>query len=870
MFNKIYNIFFWNLSDKKNSQYRVIVEKINEKERNFDGFNLDDVKNKTLEFRELFKDLNPENEDDYKKSIEILDSIKIDALALVKKACKLINGQTFEVVYEWWKTSNFEWNMIPYDVQFVWALAINDSNIAEMRTWEWKTLVAAIWAYLNAITWFWVHIVTVNNYLADRDGKEMWILYNALWLSVWIIKHWDSIEEKKKNYLCDIVYVTNNELWFDYLRDNMASSKDRQMNRWYFFAIIDEADSILIDEARTPLIISTPWNEPTSKYTSFLSVSSKLKENQDYKVDEKQKTAVLTQEWIKKLENLLWVDNIYLSNHYNDLHHVENALKAKACYLKDRDYILHEDEVMIVDEMTWRVMPWRRYSDGLHQALEAKEWVKIRQESKTLASITFQNYFRLYKKLSWMSWTAETQSEEFYKIYNLDVIVIPTNKPILREDKSDLLFKNETWKYEYLVWLIKELNESWRPILVWTVNVTKNEMLSSLLKKAWVKHNILNAKNHKGEAEIISQAWEKWAVTIATNMAWRWTDIKLWEWVKELWWLVVIWTEKHESRRIDNQLRWRSGRQWDPWMTQFLVSPTDEIMRIFWWDKLFAVFNLPMFASIPDNEPLTDSKSLTKKILSVQKQVEWYNFDARKNVLQYDDVLNNHREVVYSRRNKILSSDDIKSDLENMISSQIKELIKVNSDDEFFKIDLENIEKLLKDFIYIELSKEDKDLISSSSDIESLSDNCLSVAFSKLEDIKSQFDNEEDFYDKARKIALQSIDELWMEHINSMSKLKDEVAFVWYAQKDPLIVYKTEAYEKFISLIWEIGYKFTKAIFSVNKNSNIETQIINSQNITEDMMKKVANNNKKSSSNPLFTNQNNQNKTSNQKTKIRI
>lgn len=870
MFNKIYNSLFWSLSDKKNAQYQKIVLEINKKEEEFENFTLDDVKNKTLEFKALFSDLDPKNDEDYKKSVEILDSIKIEALALVKKTCRLIYWQSFEITYEGWKTSSVEWKMIPYDVQLIGALAINDSNIAEMRTWEWKTLVASIWAYLNALTWFWVHVVTVNSYLADRDWKEMWILYNALGLSVWIIKHWALIEEKKENYSRDIVYVTNNELWFDYLRDNMAKSTDRQMHRGYFFAIIDEADSILIDEARTPLIISAPWKEPTSKYESFKAVASKLEDKKDYKVDEKQKTAVLTQEWIKKLEWLLWVENIYLSNHFNDLHHVENALKAKACYLKDRDYILNDGEVMIVDEMTWRIMPWRRYSDGLHQALEAKEWVKIRQESRTLASITFQNYFRLYKKLSWMSWTAETQSEEFYKIYNLDVIVIPTNKPIQREDKPDLLFKNETWKYDYLVSLIKELNESGRPILVWTVNVTKNEMLSSLLKKAGVKHNILNAKNHKEEAEIIAQAWEKWAVTIATNMAWRWTDIKLWEWVKELWWLVVIWTEKHESRRIDNQLRWRSWRQGDPWMTQFLVSPTDEIMRIFGWDKLFAVFNLPMFASIPDNEPLTESKNLTRKILSVQKQVEWYNFDARKSVLQYDDVLNNHREVVYSRRQKILESQDIQKDIENMVSSQVKELIKVNSNDEYFEVNIEKIEKVLNEFIYISLSDDEKETLKKATDIADLWEKSSEIALSKLEEIKNSFDWEERYYDTARKIALQSIDELWMEHINSMSKLKDEVAFVWYAQKDPLIVYKTESYEKFLKLIWEIWYKFTKAIFSINKNSEIEMEIIDENDMVEDLMKTASKQQKQIGANPLFANPANQTSSSSGKTKIRI
>jgi len=387
----------------------------------------------------------------------------------------------------------------------------------------------------------------------------------------------------------------------------MVISKDDKAQSRLFFAIIDEVDSILIDEARTPLIISMPDNEPTSKYMQFAALIKHMQNGIHYKIDEKQKTATLTEDWIKKIEELLRIENIYVSAHYNDIHHVENALKAMAVYHKDKDYLLVNWEVLIIDEHTWRVLAGRRYSEWLHQAIEAKENVEIKQESKTLASITFQNYFRMYWKLAGMTGTAQTEAEEFYKVYGLDTLVIPTNKKIAREDKQDLLFKNEKWKFDYVVRLIKELNKSGQPILVGTVSVDKSEYLSERLKKENITHSVLNAKYHEQEAEIVAKAGQKWAITIATNMAWRGTDIKLWEWVADLGWLIILGTEKHETRRIDNQLRWRAWRQWDPWVTQFLISPNDDIMRIFGWDKLFSVFNSPMFATLPDDEPLAQS-----------------------------------------------------------------------------------------------------------------------------------------------------------------------------------------------------------------------------------------------------------------------
>jgi len=878
MINSIIIKIFWDPSEKKVNQYKKLVEEIHKKEEIYKDYSLDDIKNKTKNFKELFKDLNFKNEDDSKKIKEILDDIKLDAFAIVKQATKIINWQKF-TLSDW---KEITWNMIPYDVQLVWALAIHDWNISEMKTWEWKTLVATLPAYLNALTWNAVHIVTVNDYLAKRDSEEMGILYNVLWLEVGFITHDQDSNSKKENYSKDIVYWTNNELWFDYLRDNMVSKIEDKAQSPLFFAIIDEVDSILIDEARTPLIISMPDNEPTSKYLKFAQIAKMLEKWIDYKVDEKQKTATLTEKWIQKIEEILKVDNIYVSSHYNDLHHIENAIKAQGVYVKDKDYIINNDEVLIVDEHTWRVLSWRRYSDWLHQAIEAKEWVEIQQESKTLASITFQNYFRMYWKLAWMTGTAKTEEEEFYKVYWLETLVIPTNKPIAREDKKDLLFKNEKGKFEWIVKEIARIHKNWQPILVWTVSVDKSEYLSQKLTQTWIKHNVLNAKQNEKEAEIVSSAGQKWAVTIATNMAWRGTDIKLWEDVTKLGWLYIIGTEKHETRRIDNQLRWRAWRQWDPGTTQFLVSPNDDIMRIFWWDKLFSMFNSSVFASLPDDEPLVNSWMLTRKITSVQKQVEWHNFDIRKHVLQYDDVINKHREIIYSKRDKILESEDIQDDINEMIRFQISKIVKNNTNISDWSINKKNIIKDVNDFLEIEAidDKIEFDDVLGTNNQEELIEYIVKIVLEELDKLKQKAPNEEEFYDLERRIVLSSIDELWMRHIDSMSKLREEVAFEWYAQRDPLVVYKEKAYLKFSDLIDEVSYKVIKALFSIDKNTEIEQNQINLENldINEEELKNMLNNvmseedeNKKQNipSNPLFNAPNTWN-VDVKKTKIRV
>ena len=836
MIEEIIKTIFWDPSEKKVKQLTKVLTKIKEFEKSQENYTLDDVKKKTQEFKQLFVWLDIHSKEDSKKIKDILESIKAEAFALVKTTAKLLYGKEFELR----DGRTMTWNMIHYDVQFIWGLAIHEGAIAEMKTWEWKTLVATLPAYLNALTGYSVHIVTVNDYLANRDWAEMWVLYDALGLTTGVV-YWNQPRtDKKEAYECDIVYATNNELWFDYLRDNMVISKEDKFQKHLFFAIIDEVDSILIDEARTPLIISMPDDEPTSKYMQFAALANHLQKWVHYKIDEKQKTATLTEEWIQKVEELLRIDNIYISEHYNDIHHIENALKAMASYQRDKDYLVLDWEVQIIDEHTWRVLDWRRYSDWLHQAIEAKEWVEIKQESRTLASITFQNFFRMYWKLAWMTWTAKTEEEEFYKVYWLETLIIPTNKPIARVDKKDLLFKNEKGKFDYVVKLIKEIAATWQPILVWTVSVEKSEYLSQRLTQEWIKHNVLNAKNHAMEAEIVAEAWQKWAITIATNMAWRWTDIKLWEWVTELWGLCIIWTEKHETRRIDNQLRWRAWRQWDPGTTQFLISPNDDIMRIFGWDKLFGIFNSPMFASLPDDEPLAQSWMLTRKVTSVQKQVEWHNFDIRKHILEYDDVMNKHRSIIYSRRDKILDNQNMHEDIKEMVQNQISALVqseftKQSQKDNF---DVKEIIKKVNEFLWMEAidDKIELDDVSNIKDWEELAKYIWNIAIDELEKMKDQAISQEAFFDLEKRVVLSSIDELWMRHIDSMSKLRDEVAFEWYAQRNPLVVYKEKAFQKFDNLINEIEYKVVKSMFSIRQNEQVvleEPEAVEVENMEE-------------------------------------
>lgn len=776
---------------------------------------LEQVQSRTWEFMSRFAWLDIHIDSDRATIKSILEEIKHEAIALHSIGCRLLSGTTHTLSDD----KMVLWNMIPYDVQIIGALALNDRRIAEMRTGEWKTLVATIAAYLNALTGYPVHVVTVNDYLARRDSEEMGILYKALGLTVGVIVHNQSSEVKKEMYRSNIVYATNNELGFDYLRDNMVSRLEDRVMSPLSYALIDEVDSILVDEARTPLIISAPDSEPTNKYMKFAAIARNLEKHTHYKVDEKARSTILSEEGIKRVEEILGVENIYTSSSYNDLHHIENALKAESLFERDKDYIVRNNEILIVDEHTGRVLSGRRYSDGLHQAIEAREGVEIKQETKTLASITFQNYFRLYKKLAGMTGTAKTEEEEFYKIYSLEVLAVPTNKPLIRDDRGDLLFKNEVGKFEFLVNLIAKLHSVGQPILVGTVSVAKSEYLSDLLKKKWVPHEVLNAKQDEREAEIIAKAGSFGGVTIATNMAGRGTDIKLSEEVKtlagkleitpilsyDLGWLFVIGTEKHETRRIDNQLRGRSGRQWDPGTSQFLVSPNDDIMRIFGGDKLFSIFNSPIFASVPADEPLAESGMLTKRITSVQKQVEGRNFDMRKHVLEYDDVINQHRLVIYARRNKLLKGES-QEIFDEMIVRVSQSLTENTRDPITGAISLDEVQAAYR-------------LISGKEKLPEIQETLGNEGVMKSY-IRAHIDNlrskagEENVSNFINQLILQSIDLLWMQHIDAMTHLREEVAFESYAQKNPLIVYRERAYDRFMTLISDIDHRVVRSMIA--------------------------------------------------------
>jgi preprotein translocase subunit SecA len=834
----LFNTIFGDPSEKRVKSYTRELSQIKTIETEYASTitTIEQVQAKTHEFQSRFSGLDISSETDIIEIKRILESTKYEAFALHRRACELIYGQEFDLG----NGHKVTWNMIPYDVQIVGAMTLHDGNIAEMRTGEGKTLVATIAAYLGALVGTGVHIVTVNDYLARRDAQEMGIIYQTLGLSVGVVSHGQWLDEKQRAYGSDVVYATNNELGFDYLRDNMAGRVERRAMGKKWFAIIDEVDSILVDEARTPLIISAPDAEATNQYARFAAMARSLVSETHYKIDEKQKTATLTEDGIAKIEEFIGVDNIYVSQHFNDLHHIENALKAGAVYKRDVDYLIRNDEIMIIDEHTGRVLSGRRYSDGLHQAIEAKEWVTVQQESHTLASITFQNYFRLYTKLSGMTGTAKTEEEEFYKIYSLEVIQIPTNKPIKRIDRGDLLFRSEKGKFEYIVRLISALHEQWQPILVGTVSVAKSEYLSSLLEAKWIPHNVLNAKQDSREAEVIAAAGGYGAITIATNMAWRGTDIKIDDRVRTLTGVVtldgaagsqvyplgglfVIGTEKHETRRIDNQLRGRSGRQGDPGLSQFMISPQDDIMRIFGGNRLFSI--LASFESHPEHDPLIESKALMRNITTIQKQVEGRNFDIRKHILEYDDVLNQHRLAIYARRSRILEGADIHSEVVDMIESEAERLVDLVGDVEWVAGTLHPDAVMT---IVNEVSTfADGDIASiddyeKANNREDLIETTKILISGKIETLRKS-GTEDQFAEFERRLSLAAIDELWMQHIDRMAHLREEVAFEWYAQKNPLVVYKERAYDHFVGMIHTIEHRVVKWLLTARANESIDT-----------------------------------------------
>lgn len=768
LFMSLLNKVFGDTSSKFIGNQKKILNSINALEESFLKLSDADFPVKTQEFKDRIA------------KGENLDSILPEAFALVREAAKRCLNERH------------------YDVQIIGGLVLNAGKIAEMKTGEGKTNVATLPVYLNALEGKGVHVVTVNDYLARRDAVLMGQIYNFLGLTVGIInsqnvsylydashteedKERDTVGEFKvvydflkpcsraEAYNADITYGTNNEYGFDYLRDNLASSPAGLVQRGHHYAVVDEVDSILIDEARTPLIISSPSTESSDFYIKFAEIARQLKKEVDYTVDEKLRAIQLTDEGITKAENLLGIDNIYTEKGIKYVHHLETAVKAQAVFEKDKDYVVKNGEVIIVDPFTGRMQPGRRWSEGIHQAIEAKEGVKIEKETRSSGSITFQNYFRFYKKLSGMTGTADTSAEEFLKVYGLDVVIIPTHRPIARIDHGDYIFQTEKGKFRAIAKKVKELNEKGQPVLIGTVSIEKNELLSAYLKNEGVVHTILNAKNHEKEGEIIAQAGKWGAVTIATNMAGRGIDIKLggnpivkeeYEKVKAVGGLFVLGTERHEARRIDNQLRGRSGRQGDPGETQFYVSLEDDLMRIFGSERIKTMMGR---FGIPEDQPITNGL-VSRTLESAQAKIEGFHFDSRKHTLEYDNVMNHQRNVVYARRQKMLRAD--KEELENLLKSLAE--------------DFEGFEAHVKE--------------------------------------KREKLGEENFFETVRRIALYTNDTLWMEHLEQMDYLRSSVNLRAYGQREPIVEYKKEG----LRMFKEMEQSFRSGVANMIQNINIE------------------------------------------------
>jgi preprotein translocase subunit SecA len=735
---------------------------------------------------------------------ESLDDLLPEAFGLVAAACKKLVGTSWEV-----RGNELTWEIEgPYDVQLIGGMLLHEGNIAEMRTGEGKTFVCTMPLYLNALEGKGAFLVTVNDYLAHRDAEWMGGLYRFLGLSVGVIQSRTAPAVKHEAYDADITYGTNNEFGFDYLRDNMATTKENVVQRHLHYAIIDEVDSILVDEARTPLIISTQAEESTSKYMQYSTLVKSLKENEHYNIDEKQRVATLTDEGISKIESMLGVKNIYEEGGYKEIHHIEQALKAQAIFKNDVDYVVKDGEILIVDEFTGRLMPGRRYSEGLHQAIEAKEGVEIKRESKTLATVTFQNYFRLFDKLAGMTGTAKTEEEEFYKLYGLPVVVVPTNKPIARKDMDDLIFKSQKGKYIGIAKKVKELHKEGQPVLIGTVSVEKSEVLSKLLKTEGVAHNVLNAKQHEREAEIVADAGKPGAVTIATNMAGRGTDIKINAEVKELGGLYVIGTERHESRRIDNQLRGRSGRQGDPGASQFYVSMEDDLMRIFGGDR---VRNMMQAMNIPEDMPISN-KFVSKSIEGAQKRVEGRNFDVRKHIVEYDDVMNHHREIIYSKRRKLLFEEDIHDEILRLIKEEVESIVagqRLPEGGHDFQEIIETVAAIYRGQNLPVVS--DIDGLDEAQVVDKLQNYLLS----RYEELESTLNDSSIMRQVEREVYLSTIDSFWMEHIDDMSYLRQNVALEAYGQRNPLIEYKNQAFGMFKRLQSNIDFAVVNTLFKV-------------------------------------------------------
>lgn len=749
-----------------------------------------ELKNKTVEFKERYQ------------NGESLDDLLVEAYAVVREASTRVLG------------------MRPFHVQLLGAIAMHHGDIAEMKTGEGKTLASTMPVYLNALPGEGVHVITVNDYLADRDAREMGELYEFLGLSVGLNQSGLSKEEKREAYQADITYGTNNEYGFDYLRDNMVLYKEQMVQRPLNFAVIDEVDSILIDEARTPLIISGTAQKSAALYQQANSFVRTLKNEDDYTYDVKSKGVQLTEEGMNKAERFFNIENLFDLNNVTLTHHINQALKAHVSMHRDTDYVVEEGQVVIVDQFTGRLMKGRRYSDGLHQAIEAKEGLPIQNESMTLASITFQNYFRMYKKLAGMTGTAKTEEEEFRNIYNMDVVAIPTNKPIIRDDKPDLIYKSMEGKFKSVVEEIKSRHENGQPVLVGTVAVETSELISKYLTRARVQHNVLNAKNHFREAEIIENAGQKGAVTIATNMAGRGTDIKLGEGVKELGGLAVIGTERHESRRIDNQLRGRSGRQGDPGITQFYLSMEDELMRRFGSDNMKAMMER---LGMDDSQPI-ESKMVSRAVESAQKRVEGNNFDARKTILSYDDVLRQQREIIYKQRFDVIESDNLREIIEQMIETTVEAAIDMYMPEE--EIENWNISGLIE---YIHATLLEPEWITEANlkgkEKSEVQDTILAKVQEKYDQKEAELTPEQ-MREFEKVILLRTVDTKWMDHIDQMDQLRQGIHLRAYGQNDPLREYQMESFAMFEQMIASINEEVAKYVMKAQIRENLKREAV--------------------------------------------
>ena len=776
---KIFNKIFGTYSEREIKRIMPIVKKVNSLEEIIEKLSDEELRQKTEEFKGRLK------------KGETLDDVLPEAFAVVREASKRVLG------------------LRHYDVQIIGGAVLHQGRISEMRTGEGKTLVATLPSYLNALAGKGVHIITVNDYLAKRDRDEMGRVHEFLGLTVGVIVHGQTQIEKQQMYNCDITYGTNNEFGFDYLRDNMVVYKEEKVQRDLNYVIVDEVDSILVDEARTPLIISGQGDKSTDFYRiADFFVKGLLEE--DYLIDEKKNSVILTDEGIAKTEKYFHLENYADPENMDIQHHLVQALKANHIMKNEKDYIVKDGEVVIVDDFTGRLMEGRRYSDGLHQAIEAKEGVKVEKESKTLATITFQNYFRMYTKLAGMTGTAETEEAEFREIYGLDVIVIPTHMPIARQDHPDVVYKTIKGKYKCLVDEIVETYEKGQPVLVGTVSIDKSEVISGMLKKKGIPHQVLNAKYHEREAEIIALAGQRGSVTIATNMAGRGTDIKLGEGVVDLGGLKILGTERHESRRIDNQLRGRAGRQGDPGESRFYISLEDDLMRIFGSERLGGMIDK---LGLQEDDAI-ESKMVSGAIESAQRKVEGNNFDVRKNVVKYDDVMNKQREIIYKQRQEVLMGANIKDQIQAMIKDVIESSVTthISGVDDTFDDEINKLIKYMED-IYLpkgEVTAEEISKLSNDEIIDLLLDKAT-----KLYDGKEVEFGEEQMREIERVILLKIVDSKWMDHIDSMDHLKQGIGLRAYKQQDPAQAYQMEGSEMFAEMIENIKHETVKYLFHV-------------------------------------------------------